>query len=507
MYDMMKSFFLSLFFAVATSSLIAQPYTFVAYNVENLFDLDEIAVYDDYKPTNEDGEPHYTPKHVLTKLLNITTIMKNYSNGAGPDVIAFAEIESDFSPSHRNADEAAFLSKWASLTIEEMLTTQLTEEIMDIPSELLLLKAFNDKGLTGYSMSVGYPELVNERPESAIKNVIFSKLPILKEKTKRHPITQARPILETWIDVNGNPLIVFANHWKSGASSKDMEAIRVDNAVVLKKRLDELRKENILVDFLLAGDFNTVYNQHLVMKGVNSFSFRTILKTTGNEERVAQAKTDSLYNLWYELSYDKRGSEAYRGELGTLMNILLPSGMYDKSGVYYVDQSFSVDQIPGVNVLSYAQVPIRWDASNNGSGYSDHLPISIQFTSEPNATGPITLKAKPGKEAKEDAERVKVAFRELNSSDYIKLSDINVKELQTEKYYNKLFYCELQLDDENEVELGGKEYKVYAASRDIKKKLDEARQKNKGLVKFYGRNILYKETWELYIDTEEHILD
>lgn len=494
-------------FVVYNNSGFSQSYTFVAYNAENLFDLDEISVYDDYKTTDENGEPLYTPVHVLTKLTNVVLIMQQYNAGKGPDVIAFSEIESDFTPSHRHVDSKDFLAKWNDRTISDMITNNLTEEIMDIPAELLLLKAMEDNGLTGYDISVGYSELKNDKPTSAIKNVLFSKLPILKEKTKRHELEQARPILETWIDVKGNQLIIFVNHWKSGASSKDMEAIRVENAAVLKKRIDQLRNQNALVDFIIAGDFNTLYNQQFYIKGINTFAFRDVLLTTGNEQKVASAQTDSVYNLWYEIPYNKRGSEAYRGELSTLMNIIIPAGMYNYSGVSYVDQSFKVGAFPGLNTLSYAQVPIRWDSYGTGSGFSDHLPVSMEFMVKDNASGAIQFVAEFGKEQKEDAEHVKIEFELPKEGEFIKFSDINPFDMRKKEYYNQLFYCDLVVDENNEVKIGIVDYKVYAASRDIKKKLDDMRNKNGGKVRFYARNILYKSTWELYIDSENHILD
>ena len=55
-----------------------------------------------------------------------------------------------------------------------------------------------------------------------------------------HPLERARPILETKISVNGKPLILFNNHWKSGASSASLEKVRLGNAQVLRKRIDDL---------------------------------------------------------------------------------------------------------------------------------------------------------------------------------------------------------------------------------------------------------------------------
>jgi hypothetical protein len=47
-----------------------QTYKVVVYNIENLFDADGIAIYDQYRPFDDKGNPQYTPAHLLTKLQN-----------------------------------------------------------------------------------------------------------------------------------------------------------------------------------------------------------------------------------------------------------------------------------------------------------------------------------------------------------------------------------------------------------------------------------------------------
>ena len=64
-------------FIVLAASLGARPFTVVAYNVENLFDLDGVAAYEDYQPTK------YTPAHALTKLRNIAAVVGKYESEIG----------------------------------------------------------------------------------------------------------------------------------------------------------------------------------------------------------------------------------------------------------------------------------------------------------------------------------------------------------------------------------------------------------------------------------------
>ena len=52
--------------------LAARTFTVVAYNVENLFDLDGQAQFEEYQPDR------YTPAHALTKLRNTARVLARY---------------------------------------------------------------------------------------------------------------------------------------------------------------------------------------------------------------------------------------------------------------------------------------------------------------------------------------------------------------------------------------------------------------------------------------------
>ncbi|HTZ19404.1 MAG TPA: hypothetical protein VMC06_00870, partial [Opitutaceae bacterium] len=139
-----------LVFLAFVPALLARPFTVAAYNVENLFDVDGIAVYDEYQPSA------YTPAHLRTKLDHIAQVVARIGDaGRGPDIILFDEIEVDRTPASRVYDPAAFLRLYASTTFEKMLTAPLTPEEAGLPAEAWLLKAFADRGLTGYTVVAG----------------------------------------------------------------------------------------------------------------------------------------------------------------------------------------------------------------------------------------------------------------------------------------------------------------------------------------------------------------
>src|SRR5690606_18703008 len=130
------------------------------------------------------------------KVTNIVRLMKQYNDGFGPDILMAVEIESDFTPSEKHSTQA-FLQKYATTTLSDMLGANFNDEIADISAEYLLLKGFWDAGIRDYDVAtVEPPRLGNGQPSSVIKNVVFSRLPILHDRTKAHEITDARPILE-----------------------------------------------------------------------------------------------------------------------------------------------------------------------------------------------------------------------------------------------------------------------------------------------------------------------
>jgi endonuclease/exonuclease/phosphatase family metal-dependent hydrolase len=500
---MFKMFLISLLFVSTFVSCSKQDsskeYTIVIYNVENLFDADGIAVFNDYKPDT------YTPRHVFTKIDNMAKLMARYNDGVGPDIMILSEMESDFTqPEGGNAYSIeSFLSQYSETTLDDMLGANFNATIADLPSELLLLKGLYDRGLTGYDISVAYDPLVDGRPTHVQKNVILSRLPIDHAKTKSHTIPDARPILETWVDINGHPLVLFANHWKSGASNADIEKTRVENAWVLKSRLDELRAENPRVDFILGGDFNSDYNQshrydYMELTGIND-----VLYSSGNEEAVAMGHPEKVYNLWHEIPVDERGSDVFRGYWGTLMQIMISPGLYDYSGVQYVDNSFERGVFVNKNVYATSITPRRWNAFSHGLGYSDHLPISmkITFTNESDTSKIIEL-VNPGRTDNDIWTPIAITSKLPAEGDYYDVSTISGS-IRSDDYFDELFLVNALVNNRFQVSVNDELYDMYSPEFNVREyfadKIDTE-------VSFYGRLGMFRGNWQFVIESESFVL-
>ncbi|MCH8495212.1 MAG: hypothetical protein LAT57_06215 [Balneolales bacterium] len=477
-----------------------QTYKLVVYNVENMFDADGFAVFNDYKPEV------YTPRHVFTKIDNMARLMARYNDGAGPDILVLSEMESDYTqPEGGNQyNVSEFLEQYSNTTLERMLGEDFNDEIADLPSELLLIKGLYDRNQRGYDLTVAYAPLENGRPTHVQKNVIMSRLPIMHDKTQSHVLEDARPILETWIDVEGHPLVVFANHWKSRASDAEVEKIRVQNATVLKNRLDELRAENPAIDFVLGGDFNSDYNQSYRYQYMETTAVNDVLKSTGDELAVAQGDTDYVYNLWYEVPVDERGSDIFRGYWGTLMQIMIGPGMYDYNGIQYVDNSFEVGRFEGKNVYPTTLTPIRWNSFGDGRGYSDHLPISMQFRVV-TKDDPSRVKDLSNPSVTDDAywSPISVEARLPDSGEYYDVTTISGS-LRTDEYFDELFLVEGVIDNRARVTVNGEVYDLYAPGFQVRDTFSGMAGET---VRFYGRLGMFRGTWQFVIDSEEYILN
>ncbi len=477
-----------------------EEYTLVTYNIENLFDADGEAVFNDYKPTDRNGSPQYTKEDVFTKIGNAIRVLKQYNEGKGPDIIAMVELESDFTKSVNNsyADAGDFLGKFAHTTLTEMLTTGFNEQVADLPSEWLLLKGMVDAGMWNYQVEVGYSPIGDEgRPENVQKVATYSRFPILREKTQIYPLERARPILESWIDVNGNELVVFNNHWKSGASSWEMEQIRLGNAEILRARLDQLIEENPEIDFVLAGDFNSDYNQKARYE-FEKTAVNDVLKSVGDEAAVASGSEGSVYNLWYDYPIDQRGSDTYRGYWGTLMQLMISGTMYDGKGLDYVDNSVSRGSF-GFNVHSTSGEPKRWSSTFDGSGYSDHLPVSMKFSVATKANNLASTSTN------DDALWEPIPVQYSRPSTFMTEVEFSNGDPTTKpEFFNEYFYLTATVTDNYDFVVNGTTFDVYTPSFRLNEVLSDIAG-TQTPIEFYGRFSQFRGNWQFVVESKEFI--
>jgi endonuclease/exonuclease/phosphatase family metal-dependent hydrolase len=435
-------------------------FTVLAHNVENLFDLDGVSAYNDYKPE------YYGASQLQRKLANLTNLLARFGDGSGPDVVLLQEIELD-----RTAER-------------------------DKSAAELLNEALRKKGLGPYHLVEGRIKEQSLKKSPSIVCVTLSKFPV--EEVRMHPLERARPILETRITVNGRPLVIFNNHWKSGASSASLEKVRLGNAEVLRKRIDALLATDPTVDFIVGGDLNSHYNQKQVyaatmpQTGVND-----ILLSHGDETAMLKP-TRKLYNLWHELPPERRGSDVWKGEWGTLMHLILSHGLYDDKGIQYVADSFRTVRLSDFNIYPETGIPRRWSNDFGGLGVSDHLPIVASFRT--------ASKRKPVAIGKNHSSTPR-KLPQVDYSEALAKAQPFTQKMATSANYGQIFSFSGKLAQQKPLtlETEGHPIQLWSFEKLAKEKLFALKKGDK--LSGYGYLSRYRGKWQLLIENAKWLIE
>lgn len=328
----------------STTPLEAKTFKVASYNVENLFDITKDGTeYTEYIPNTGYG---WNREIFEIKVANIAEVIKDLQ----ADIVALQEVES----------RKALIA----------LRNKLKVSGKDYP----------------------YWEIADSK-STAIKSAVLSKFPIVEKKEIQISGKFARSILRVTLDIDGNLLVLFINHWKS---KRGPESRRVAYAKKLKQETDKLKNN---ADFILIGDFNSNYNEYETFKSSSRLNdtagitgINHILQTVKGSSMVnetvltEQTSNEYLYNLWLELKKTRRWSYNFFGDKNSLDNIILSRGFYDDKGISYVDNSFDKfdpDYLFKNNALYRWQRAKSGRGKHLGEGYSDHLPVFAVFSTDP----------------------------------------------------------------------------------------------------------------------------
>lgn len=472
-------------------------FTLMVYNVENFFDLDGISIFDEYVQDSEKNNYPYTPDKLLTKVNHASEIIQSCNDGLGPDIIAIQEFENDFSQDPA-FDLQAALESHRDVTLADLLKGMKTDSVvMGYPVEFFLLKRLQELGVGDYHLFQPEYDATWFDRGIAHRSVFLSRFEAIS--IRQHSLKDARDILEVTFDVHGSPFTVFNNHWKSGASSKWSEPTRVQNATVLRALVDERLQDNPSADIVLVGDFNSHHNQDLRMGDVVEVTAMNGVLRSQSSERALLTGDADLYNLWYELPQQQRGSEVWGGEWGTLMQIVVTPGLYDSDGVQYVDGSFNRVAIMGKNLSEDDQTPVSWVNLGTGAGYSDHLPViaSFRYASE---AAPLMPYSPQDLGNEREVRHVRIPVDQSLEGRAIlmhpeQLSEMTVNQLQEQ--VGKLYFVTAEKMDA-QIKVGDTFYGVYVSH-------SEARERWKAIdtgetVEFVGRFGVYRGNLQFVIE-------
>ncbi len=341
----------------------------LVYNVENLAAADGRTLSDDYRPKL------YSRQHLMTKMNNIAKICAQFENGKGPDIILFQEIERDINSDQYTFDHQGMLRHYRGRRIEDMLGRHYNREIARMPVEALLLKTLEDRGMKGYRV-IAADDAMAPGPRRAVThiNVVFSRFVVGSVQT--YLVDDAPAVLEVQVEVEGKRLYLFNNDWKYGVDDPVAERSRMQSARLVRERLDEIFSVNPHADVIIGGDLNCFYDQKARYRWPRT-AINDVLRAQPNEWAL-RGQTADLFNLWYEIPAGRRGTRVIDGRWVPFMHMIVSRGLYDFSGIQYVDNSFSIGTFSGLNVNSEGR-PYRWSFDGAGRGFSVNYPVYARF--------------------------------------------------------------------------------------------------------------------------------
>ena len=344
-------------FLLSTLFLFSKPFTVATYNVQNLFDaVNNGTEYEEYIP----GRHGWNRRTVQIKLEHTAEVICDID----ADIIALQEVE----------NEAVF----------EALRKKL------------------DRVGCGYRYGV-----ITHKRGAPIQVALLSRFPIRKSSELQVSYApRVRNILEAEVTVEGRPLTLFVNHWKS-KSRKGYESKRIAYARTLAKRIARMPNTKA---YIILGDLNTNYDAHHTLpKRLNDTNGRIglnhLLHTVKDGELLTEtdmphAKWGMHYDLWLELPFSKRWSHKFYGRKSTLDHILLPASMFDGKGIDYVNDSFKVfKQRYLFTKKGYINSWQMKGGRHTGKGYSDHLPLVATFDTKPYVPSKRNFAQKSKKES------------------------------------------------------------------------------------------------------------
>lgn len=317
--------------------LFSKPFKVATYNVENLFDARyDGTEYEDYIA----GKHNWDQRMVEIKLNHTAEVICDLD----ADILGLQEIENT------------------------NILSQLVARLEKVGCSYKYNATSHKKG-------------------SSIQVALLSRYPIIKQHDIQVSFSsRVRNILEAEVDVKGNLLTLFVNHWKSKAYNGH-ESKRIMYARALQEYITKMPSDK---EYIILGDFNSDYNAYLTLENKlndtkGETAFNDVLKTKVGaylveETQMSKAAKGVHFSLWKELSQDQRWSHNFYGKKSSIDQIVLPKHMFDGIGIDYVNNSFKVFKAP--YLFSKKGYINRWEYKSKkhiGKGYSDHLPIYAKF--------------------------------------------------------------------------------------------------------------------------------
>ncbi len=313
----------------------AKKLTVAFYNVENLFDI-----YDD-KKTNDNqflpsSEKEWNAERYSKKLKDLSKVINALSEEASDevDLIGLVEVEN-------------------RVVIEDLIKEG---DLAKTDYKIVHEESPDERGI---DVGLVYNSEVFQYVSHESLRVYFEQSPEVK----------TRDILYVHGLVNGASIHVFVNHWSSRRKGqKESEYKRLACAEVAKKKILEIQKDDSEANIILMGDFNDYPDNKSITEVIEA-------DNTSDEHH--------FFNTALKAHMNDEGTYNYRGDWGMLDQIIISNEMM-KSPIFELKSKdvniFKPEWLLYKNEKYNDWRPNKtYGGPNYYGGYSDHLPIYVQF--------------------------------------------------------------------------------------------------------------------------------
>lgn len=337
------------------------PYLLAFWNLENLFAPEG---FPGREPWLADAVRNdltgWTQALVDQKVAQLTSIIVQMKNGAGPDLLGVCEVENRFAL-QAVADR---LNALRSNRNYQLVHVDSTRDTRGIDTAFI----FDSN-------------VFSTNPQEVFSHWVM-------RRTGTRDITQA-----TFISQAGNELIALANHWPSRSApaghgpqySAGFRAVAGETLAYWHERIREVKGTNAAV--IAMGDFND-----------DPFDASLVVHAQALRERgdVARAQSGKFSNLsWRYLTQtvtDRQGNQRaldgtlyFDGNANLFDQILVARGLLTGPGrLKVVEASAKIEAFPEMVSHRVSEGPIRFGLPKgnaavnvNTAGFSDHFPVSV----------------------------------------------------------------------------------------------------------------------------------
>ena len=313
------------------------------WNLENLFDIENSPRRSSFLESQLKKELKGWDQSVLNKkLINLSSIIKQFNDNSGPDILGVCEVENEH--------------------VLKLLTARINSLLLSRNYSFVITKGEDKRGID--------TALIYDKNKYTIDPKTFTL-----RISKRNPTRDLFQIQLT--TKSSNTLVLILNHWPSRSGGElESEPFRImvaENLSYWVQRIhEELGKD---ISILLMGDFNdNPFNK----------SMTNYLQSSNIRNKVMSAKNHFFYNPMYQFLDKNIGTHVYGSKVNILDQFLISKSILNQnSSLPFQVETVEIIDFPELHKGKY-KTPIRFGRPKdskgiNPNGYSDHLPISISL--------------------------------------------------------------------------------------------------------------------------------